>query len=148
MAGDLERGFKALRKFRDDVDAIISDLEGGDGGATQVGMERVTRASLGHGIPFGEADGFYAEYNRVHQALVGLSKSLSGQIELLAIGVHAADVGYDNVEDEQRRRFHAIQARLDKERDEAIARETRAKSADPAQPAKPRDDDTKGGVIR
>ncbi|BAU86464.1 hypothetical protein SLA_5591 [Streptomyces laurentii] len=135
---DLKVGVGALKKFRDRVDGIITELEGGNGGAAKVGMERVTRGSFGTGIPFAEAEGFYAEYARVHRELVALSKSLSGQIELLSIGVHAADVGYANVEDEQRRRFYEIQTRLTRERDEAIAREDRERSNDPAQPAKPR----------
>ncbi|MFG2117035.1 hypothetical protein ACGFRB_31085 [Streptomyces sp. NPDC048718] len=140
MGSDLKVGVGALKKFRDRVDGIIADLEGGNAGAGKVGMERVTRASFGTGIPFAEAEGFYAEYNRVHKSLVSLSKSLSGQIELLLIGVHAADVGYDNVDNEQRRRFYEIRARLDRERDEAIEREERARSNDPAQPAPPRHD--------
>lgn len=123
MASDLERGVGALKKFRSRVDSVLADLEGGDGGTAKVATERVTRASFGVGIPFGEAEDFYREYNRVHKALVSLSKSLGDQIELLTIGVHAADVGYDNVDEEQRRRFHEIQARLDKERDAAIERE-------------------------
>ncbi|WP_254705767.1 hypothetical protein [Streptomyces vilmorinianum] len=141
---NLERGVGALKKFRSQVDAVLTDLEGGAGGAAKMGMERVTRASFGGN--FQEADGFYEQYNRVHQALVLLSKNLSDQIEMLTIGVHAADVGYDNVEDEQRRRFHEIQARLDKEREEAEERKELAKSNDPAQPPKP-GNDAKSGVF-
>jgi hypothetical protein len=141
---DLKVGVGALKKFRDQVDGIITELEGGSGGAAKVGMERVTRGSFGTGIPFTEAEGFYTEFARVHQELVSLSKSLSGQIELLSIGVHGADVGYANVEDEQRRRFHEIRARLDRERDEAIEREERARSNDPVQPEKPRTDNNSG----
>ncbi|MEU3078037.1 hypothetical protein [Streptomyces laurentii] len=144
MGTDLKVGVEALRKFRDRVDGIITNLEGGNGGAAKVGMERVTRGSFGTGIPFAEAEGFYAEYARVHGELVSLSKSLSGQIELLSIGVHGADVGYANVEDEQRRRFHEIQARLDRERDEAIKREESSRTTDPAQPAKPRREGGRG----
>ncbi|MFI2368669.1 hypothetical protein [Streptomyces sp. NPDC018833] len=113
---DLERGVGALKKFRDRVDAVLADLEGGDGGTAKVAAERVTRASFGGN--FAQAEDFYQEYNRVHKALVVLSKKLGDQIELLTIGVHAADVGYDNVDEDERRRFHEIQGRLDKERDE------------------------------
>ncbi|KAA6220561.1 hypothetical protein [Streptomyces filamentosus] len=131
---DLETGVGALKKFRDRVDGVIKDLEAGAGGASSLNQKRVTRGSLGTGIAFAEADGFFTEYERIHGSLVALSKSLSGQIELLQIGVHAADVGYANVEDDQRRRFHEIQARLDKERDEAIRREELARTKQPEQP--------------
>ncbi|MFB7362730.1 hypothetical protein [Streptomyces hydrogenans] len=135
MASDLELGVDALRKFRNDVQTVIENLEAGAGGSGQMNTEaRVTRGSFGTGMAFAEADGFFTEYERVHASLVALSKSLSGQIELLSIGVHAADVGYANVEDDQRRQFHEIQARLSQERAEAIEREEQARSKDPAQP--------------
>jgi hypothetical protein len=138
MASDLERGVGELKRFRTRVDTVLAELESGDGGKTKVAAERVTRGSFGVGLPFAEAEGFYKEYNRVHKALVTLSKSLGDQIELLTIGVHAADVGYDNVEAAQRARFHEIKARLDRERDEAIEREQAQQR--PAQPAQPRQD--------
>ncbi|MEU3609399.1 hypothetical protein AB0E83_28720 [Streptomyces sp. NPDC035033] len=132
---DLETGVGELKKFRDKVDGVIKNLEASAGGAAQLGQRRVTRGSFGTGrIAFAEADGFFTEYERVHSSLVALSKSLSGQIELLQIGVHAADVGYQNVEEDQRRRFHDIQARLGEERAEAIRREEEARSKVPAQP--------------
>ncbi|MFD4140498.1 hypothetical protein [Streptomyces sp. NPDC058572] len=131
MASDLERGVEALKKFRSKVDGVLKDLEGGDGGAAKVAMERVTRNSLGVGahIEFREADGFIAEYDRIRHTLVSLSKSLSDQIDMLSIGVYAADVGYDNVEEEKRQRFHEIQAQLAMERDAAAEREAAAERA-------------------
>ncbi|MFF0482401.1 hypothetical protein [Streptomyces sp. NPDC004435] len=140
MASNLELGVGELKKFRDKVDGVISDLEASAGGASKLGQNRVTRASLGTGMAFAEADGFFTEYERVHASLVALSKSLSGQIELLQIGVHAADVGYGNVEDDQRRRFHEIRARLSEERAEAIQAEEQKRTKDPAQPADRRGD--------
>ncbi|MEJ8660111.1 hypothetical protein [Streptomyces sp. MS1.AVA.4] len=142
MASDLAVGVSALKKFRSRVDAALAELEGSDGGRTKVAAERVTRGSFGVGLPFVEAEGFYKEYNRVHKALVTLSKSLGDQIELLSIGVHGADVGYGNVEDAQRARFHEISARLDRERDEAIEREREQQK--PAQPEQPRQDAKSG----
>ncbi|MFJ6405004.1 hypothetical protein ACIQK9_05695 [Streptomyces hydrogenans] len=135
MTSNLELGVGELKKFRDRVDGVIKDLESGAGGASKLGQNRVTRGSLGTGIAFAEADGFFTEYERVHNSLVSLSRSLSGQIELLQIGVHAADVGYSNVEEDQRRRFHDIRSRLSEERAEAIKREEEARKKTPAQPA-------------
>lgn len=136
---DLSKGVDALTTFRNRVNDVLAKLESSAGGKAKVAAERVSRGSFGTGIPFTEADGFYAEYARVHQALVGLSKSLSAQIELLTIGVHAANVGYNNVDEEKRRRFHEIQASLDLERDEAIARQKAQGELE--QPAAPRDQD-------
>jgi hypothetical protein len=141
---DLKRGVGELKKFRSRVDAVLADLAGGEGGTSKVAAQRVTRTSFGG--DFQQAQGFYDEYNRVHQALVLLSQKLGDQIELLTIGVHAADVGYDNVEEDERRRFHEIQGRLDRERDEHERRqeEERRGTATPP-PAAPGRNDAKSG---
>lgn len=78
-------------------------------------------AFSGQNACFAEADGLYTQYNRVHEALVTLSKSLGEQIEYLNLGVHAAAVGFDNVDDDTRRRFYEIQAHMDAEREKAQA---------------------------
>lgn len=144
MSGDLERGVGALKSFQRRVDTLVKELEGSAGGSTKVAAHRVTRGSFsGSSMPFAEADGFFLQYNRVHKALVSLSKSLGDQIELLSIGVHAADVGYDNVEEDMRYRFHSIQARLDEERRrQEQAQAQREKEQD----GKPERNDAKSGT--
>lgn len=116
--GDLRRGVGALETFKKRVDALLTDFEGSAGSKTKVADQKVSRASLsGPNARFAEADGLYTQYNRVHSSLVSLSKSLGDQIEYLSLGVHAAAVGFDNVEDDIRRRFYEIQARMDAERE-------------------------------
>ncbi|MFI2313395.1 hypothetical protein AMK17_00090 [Streptomyces sp. CB00072] len=116
--GDLRRGVGALETFKKRVDALLTDFEGSAGSKTKVADQKVSRASLsGPNARFAEADGLYTQYNRVHSSLVSLSKSLGDQIEYLSLGVHAAAVGFDNVEDDIRRRFYEIQTRMDAERE-------------------------------
>ncbi|MBT2896217.1 hypothetical protein [Streptomyces sp. McG3] len=116
--GDIRRGVGALEKFKSRVDALLADFEGSAASKTKVADQKVSRASLsGPNARFAEADGLYTQYNRVHSSLVSLSKSLGDQIEYLSLGVHAAAVGFDNVEDDIRRRFYAIQTRMDAERE-------------------------------
>ncbi|MFF2964520.1 hypothetical protein ACFVT1_37845 [Streptomyces sp. NPDC057963] len=120
--GDLRRGVGALEKFRGRVNTLLADLEGSAAGKSKIAAQTVSRAALsGQNACFAEADGLYTQYNRVHEALVSLSKSLGDQIEYLSLGVHAAAVGFDNVDDDVRRRFYEIQVRLDKEHDNAQA---------------------------
>ncbi|MEU2158543.1 hypothetical protein ABZ532_26645 [Streptomyces sp. NPDC019396] len=115
--GDLVRGVGALRTFQKRVNELLSDLEGGAGGSKSVAQQQISRASFsGANMSFAEADGLFGQYNRVHTTLVNLSKSLGDQIELLSIAVHATDVGFDNVEEDMRYRFHQIQTRLEEER--------------------------------
>ncbi|MEO3977379.1 hypothetical protein [Streptomyces sp. CAU 1734] len=128
---DLERGVGALKTFQTRVNALLADLENSAAGNTKVAAQAVPRTSLsGTNAPFAEADGLFSQYNRVHEALVQLSRSLGDQIESLSIGVHAADVGFDNVEEDVRRRYAEIQARIDRD----LAAERDKQTVKPEQP--------------
>ncbi|MDG9686655.1 hypothetical protein ACH4MN_25990 [Streptomyces anulatus] len=128
--GDLRRGVGALETFKKRVDALLTDFEGSAASKTKVADQKVSRASLsGPNARFAEADGLYTQYNRVHSSLVSLSKSLGDQIEYLSLGVHAAAVGFDNVEDDIRRRFYEIQTRMEQERE----KHAKAEQAKPEQ---------------
>ncbi|MFF8954564.1 hypothetical protein [Streptomyces sp. NPDC014894] len=142
-AGDLRRGVDALKKFHSQVSALLKDFEGGEGGSTKVAEQRVSRGSFsGAQLPFAEADGFFTQYNRVHRELISLSKMLGDQIEMLTIGVHAADVGFDNVEEDMRQRFHTIQSRVEKERETREAQRPAASTEKSAEREPARDNDT------
>jgi len=118
--GDLRKGVGALEAFQKSVNALLADLESSPAGKSEVAAQSVSRTSFsGQNACFAEADGLYTQYNRVHESLVTLSKSLSDQIEYLNLGVHAAAVGFDNVDDDTRRRFYEIQTRLGTERERA-----------------------------
>jgi hypothetical protein len=134
---DLERGIGALKNFQTRVNKLLAELEGGAAGNTKVAAQTVARTSLSGGsAAFAEADGLYAQYNRVHQELVSLSRVLGDQIETLSIGVHAAEVGFDNVEEDVRRRYAAIQARIDQ--DQATQRKAeKSLKPDPGSSADP-----------
>ncbi|NUK03990.1 hypothetical protein HRW21_17220 [Streptomyces lunaelactis] len=140
-ASDVERGVGALKDFQNKVNELLDRLNEGPAGRSKVSLANVNRASFGghKGAGFAEAEDFFDQYERVHNLLVSFSKGLGDQIALLSIGVHAADVGYDNVEEEMRGRFHAIQARLEQARDAAESRkpDEPSKSSEP-----PRNNDT------
>ncbi|MGW3658421.1 hypothetical protein ACWD6R_23230 [Streptomyces sp. NPDC005151] len=124
-SGDLQRGVGALEQFQKRVNALLAEFEGSAAGKSKIAAQAVSRASLsGQNACFAEADGLYTQYNRVHESLVTLSQSLGDQIEYLSLGVHAAAVGFDNVDDDVRRRFYEIQVRLDAERERAQAEKT------------------------
>ncbi|MCX4587785.1 hypothetical protein [Streptomyces sp. NBC_01481] len=116
---DLERGVGALQRFQQRVIKLLGDLEEGAASKTKVAAQTVPRGSFSDSsVTFHEADGFYREYNRVHSELVSLSKSLGDQIEMLRIAVRGAEVGFDNLEEDLRRRFHSIQTRVLQEQQE------------------------------
>ncbi|MER5631121.1 hypothetical protein [Streptomyces nitrosporeus] len=135
-AKNLRRGVDALEVFQKRVNAILADFVSSPGGEDKVEAQRVSRTSLsGQNAGFAEADGLFAQYNRVHQSLVTLSRSLSDQIEYLSLGVHAAAVGFDNVDDDTRRRFHEIEARMDAEREREQTERHGDKTVEPARNA-------------
>lgn len=141
MASDLERGVGALKKFQSQINTLLSEFESGAAGKGEIAAQSVPRSSFSGPGKFDEAEGFSKQYDRVHTSLISLSKSLGDQIELLSIGVHAADVGYNNVEEDLRYRYHTIQTRLDEQRE---AREKQERQEKNGVPEAPRQDATGG----
>lgn len=115
-AANLEASGEALDKFVKRVDAVLRDLETSAYNPTKVGAQTIRSTSLSAGADgiFPEADGLYTQYNRVHQELTSLSKTLHLQIEATAIAVQGAHRGFDNLEEELRQRFYAIQGEIAK----------------------------------
>ncbi|MFC8827124.1 hypothetical protein ACFT9I_17490 [Streptomyces sp. NPDC057137] len=134
MASDLERGVGALKKFQSQINSLLSEFEGGAAGKGEIAAQSVPRSSFSGPGKFDEAEGFSKQYDRVHTSLISLSKSLGEQIELLSIGVHAADIGYNNLEDDLRYRFHTIQTRLDEQRADQKQQQVQDKSGVPEAP--------------
>ncbi|MFI6645544.1 hypothetical protein [Streptomyces sp. NPDC050504] len=108
--GDLKRGKEALDTFKKRVDAILLGLAGSAANHREVAAQRISRDSLSTGsAPFAAADGLFAQYSRVHEQLVTLSRTLGEQIEAMGIAVHGANIGFDNLEEDLRQRFAQIQ---------------------------------------
>ncbi|MTE21277.1 hypothetical protein F0L17_19585 [Streptomyces sp. TRM43335] len=108
-AGKLRGELESLKDFKKRVDGILRTLEDSPASPARVGRQEVPRSAFGG--DFAEADGVYAQYNRVHTQLASLSKALGDQIEAMRIAVHGADIGFGNLEDDLKRRFWEIQGR-------------------------------------
>ncbi|WP_432076267.1 hypothetical protein [Streptomyces wuyuanensis] len=149
-SSDLERGVGALKRFQERVNALLADLEEGEAGKSKLATQTVPRSSFSApGSGFLEADGLYAQYNRVHTEIVKLSKSLGEQIEMLSIAVRGAEVGFDNLEEGLRQRFHSIQTRVlqEQQAQERRAAEHKQDSApgETGRTEQPRDDSKQSG---
>ncbi|MGY1578877.1 DUF2563 family protein [Streptomyces sp. MN13] len=103
-----------LKDFADRVDAALRDLEESAGNPKKVGAQTIKASSLSSGRAdlFPEAQSLYSQYNSVHEQLTTLSKTLHLHIEAISIGVRGAADGYQNLEDDQRRRFQEIRWEL------------------------------------
>jgi hypothetical protein len=113
-AADLEASGELLTAFVKRVDAVLRDLEGSAGNPTKVRAQGIRQGSLSGASEsaFPEAHDLYKQYDRVHQELTSLSKTLHLQVEATGIAVQGAAHGFDKLEEDQRRRFWAIQAEI------------------------------------
>ncbi|WP_202500861.1 hypothetical protein [Streptomyces sp. SID5785] len=115
-AADLKVGATVLTTFKQRVDKILRDFESSDGGSAKVRDHQVTRAAVTSGSrDFIEADVLHLQYEQVHTRITSLSKMLGMQIEAMSIASHGAEVGFANLEEDQRRRFWEIQTKIDQE---------------------------------
>ncbi|AXL91288.1 hypothetical protein C4J65_25515 [Streptomyces sp. CB09001] len=129
-AANLEVTGEALSTFVKRVDSALRNLEGSAGDPTHIGAQRIKPSSLNSGSTsaFPEAHALYLQYNRVHEELTSLSKTLHLQIEAIGIAVRGAHVGFDNLEEEQRRRFAQIQTQIKQIEDDSGGGKQRTES--------------------
>ncbi|MFD0317612.1 hypothetical protein [Streptomyces flavalbus] len=118
-AADVRRGVMALSTFKKRVDDLLAAFEGSAGGASKVASHSLPESAFGGGA-FPEGKQLHLEYERVHERITALSKSLGLQLEAMQIAVHGVDVTFDNLEDEQRYRFHEIRAEVNQTREEML----------------------------
>ncbi|MBQ1123512.1 hypothetical protein ACH4RA_08045 [Streptomyces smyrnaeus] len=136
--GDLERRAEALKKLKKRIDGVISELDTSPAAKHKVSCRRVTRKSLsGESIPYTEADDLFAKYSEVHETLTLLSSNLRDQIDATGIAIKGADRGFDNLEEDEKRLFWQIQARVE-------ATEKKLKYPDGEGDAGPKDDKPEG----
>ncbi|MDX3570682.1 hypothetical protein AB0L47_14680 [Streptomyces bobili] len=118
-AADVRRGLMALSTFKKRVDDLLTAFEDSAGGSSKVATHSLTETAFGMGN-FPEAKTLHLEYERVHERITTLSKSLGLQLEAMQIAVHGVDVTFDNLEDDLRYRFHQIRTEVNQERDEML----------------------------
>jgi hypothetical protein len=109
----------ALSTFKKRVDDLLTAFEDSAGGSSKVATHSLSETAFGTGN-FPEAKTLHLEYERVHERITTLSKSLGLQLEAMQIAVHGVDVTFDNLEDEYRYRFHEIRTEVNQERDEML----------------------------
>jgi hypothetical protein len=104
--------YETLQTFKSRIDGVISKLESSPASPKTVGRDRVAAGHLGKG--FAEAEALTATYNHVHDQLETFSGLLADQMEAMRIAVEGARVGYQNVDEEQRRKMWTIYRRTQK----------------------------------
>ncbi|MFJ1736985.1 hypothetical protein [Streptomyces sp. NPDC088254] len=118
-SADVRRGLMALSTFKKRVDDLLKSFEDSAGGSSKVAAHSLSQTAFGMGN-FPEAKALHLEYERVHERITSLSKSLGLQLEAMQIAVHGVDVTFDNLDEDLRYRFHEIRAEVNQERDEML----------------------------
>lgn len=115
-SANLRRGADALSKFSDGLSNALTTFEKSPASPPELGQHGLDRQSFGGSkIPFHEADYLHQKYSEVHDVLVEMSGTLRLHIEALQCAARSADGTYDGTEDEVRRRFWEIKAKIDHE---------------------------------
>ncbi|MFE7126063.1 hypothetical protein [Streptomyces sp. NPDC057617] len=134
-SADLNVDASELIKFKNRVDGLLTKLDESPAAPTQMEGGQVARGDLGTG--FSEADELYGVYKRVHTELQNLSQGLAGQIEALGIAVEGSRRGYENIDDDIRRRMQRIsqsaQEEYDRRQEERRREQERTAGGPPAE---------------
>ncbi|MFH8934698.1 hypothetical protein [Streptomyces griseosporeus] len=112
---DIQTEFTSFTKFRQRIDELIRDLKESQAGPKKVGEDQVSRTQFGGGdASWVEAAGLHKSYEKVITDLESFSKLLGDCMEAMSIAVLASHKGYDNIDDDVRRRMAAINAETTK----------------------------------
>ncbi|SEL58569.1 hypothetical protein [Streptacidiphilus jiangxiensis] len=96
----------ALKAFRDRVNGLLENLDGGAGSTLSISAQVMTP---GHpGIGFTEVNAMVSRYQETHTKLVQLSQALSSAIDAMTISIDVARLGYENVDAQEIARLWAI----------------------------------------
>lgn len=101
-----------MKKFKKDVDDLLTMLHKSQASPTRVGQDRMARTHLG-GHGFHEAEFFYASYNNVHDELENLSKTLGLQIESLSLAIETSGKSYKDLDDDIKARMHKLNSEIE-----------------------------------
>ncbi|MBP0458598.1 hypothetical protein [Streptomyces montanisoli] len=109
---DLMSDLADMKKFKKDVDSMLTTLHSSQAAPGRVGEDRLPRTHLG-GHGFLEAQFLYASYNNVHDELESLSKALGLQIESLGIAIETAGKSYKDLDDDVKTRMHKLNSEIE-----------------------------------
>ncbi|MEU7069685.1 hypothetical protein AB0B30_10030 [Streptomyces narbonensis] len=103
----------SMETFRKQVEGLIEDLQGSTAGPGKLKAENsVTRTQFGGGgAAWGEAQGAYASYDGTLSRLVELSSLLNDCLEGLGIAVVASKNGFEEMDDDIKRKMIDIHQR-------------------------------------
>ncbi|MER6097173.1 hypothetical protein ABT154_15220 [Streptomyces sp. NPDC001728] len=120
----------SMQKFKQRVDELILELNGSDASSGKLKTAPVSRAQFGGGgAAWAEAQGAYAAYDETLGRLVALSGLLKDCLEGLGIAVVASKQGFEEMDDDIKRKMIEIHQRTQDAKDKADKEAGRETSA-------------------
>ncbi|MFC7967853.1 hypothetical protein [Streptomyces cinereoruber] len=113
---------------------LLDDLKGSPAEHTKIGEQKITPDAYGTG--FAAATELHGAYDKVRTRLEELTKIFGETIEAMGINAQIADKGYSGVDEEERRRFAAIQKHVGDDHKKNYGTEGQG-APKPEQPATP-----------
>ncbi|MFC7919762.1 hypothetical protein [Streptomyces cinereoruber] len=113
---------------------LLDDLKGSPAEHTKIGEQKITPDAYGTG--FAAATELHGAYDKVRTRLEELTKIFGETIEAMGINAQIADKGYSAVDEEERRRFAAIQKHVGDDHKKNYGTEGQG-APKPEQPATP-----------
>ncbi|MBB4979168.1 hypothetical protein [Streptomyces nymphaeiformis] len=137
---------ESMTQFKARIDGLIDKLKGSEAGKGKVPVDPVERGQFGGGGgEWSEAGGVYDAYNSVIRQLVDLSGLLQDCLEGLGIAVVASKDGFEQMDDETKRKMINIHQRTE---DAKLKADKEAgRTAPPSQDSKTVQDPANGGSL-
>ncbi|MFE0736798.1 MULTISPECIES: hypothetical protein [unclassified Streptomyces] len=113
MSADAVRyNSESMTEFKKGIDELIDLLTNSPADPNKMKADPVSRAQFGGGGPsWAEAHGLYDSYNNVLKQLTDLSGLLRDSLEGLGIAVVASKDGFEEMDDDVKRKMIAIHQR-------------------------------------
>ncbi|MGW4727523.1 hypothetical protein [Streptomyces sp. NPDC004291] len=130
----LEVGEVTLQTFQTRMQKLLDELKGSPAEHKKIGEQKITPDAYGTG--FAAATELHGAYDKVRTRLEELTKIFGETIEAMGINAQIADKGYSGVDEEERRRFAAIQKHVGDDHKKNYGTEGQG-APKPEQPAAP-----------
>ncbi|MEV6104492.1 hypothetical protein AB0M28_07200 [Streptomyces sp. NPDC051940] len=126
-ARNLRVSYETMETFRNRVQGILSTLRDSKAAPQVVADQRVESHALHSGPKFAEAEALSAQYTAVQLRLTQMADVADRLLDALGIALRGAEHGYQNLDEDERRRFHSVNT-------EVYERQEQAKSHDAGKP--------------
>lgn len=105
---NLKVSYESMETFRNRVRTVLDELRNSKAAPTAVADQQVESHALHSGTSFAEAEALTRHYTAVQQNLTQMADLADRLLDALAIALRGAEHGYQNLDEDERQRFHSV----------------------------------------